>query len=184
MTSDKSNQFWMMLIILLVAIIIAGGILIGTQYSKPVEIAITSPPTPEPPGYIYIGGAVNNAGFYPVSAGDSLEALIQAAGGTSAGADLTQLRLYVPTAAAAEQPQKVNINKAEAWLLDALPGIGPTRAQAIIDYRQENGQFHHINELTRIEGIGPAGIYRTDEQGTIEFITDGERLWVDTEKPK
>ena len=156
MTSDKSNQFWMMLIILLVAIIIAGGILIGTQYSQPVEIAISNPPTPEPPGYIYIGGAVDNPGLYPVSAGDSLETLIQAAGGTSDSADPARLRLYVPTAAEAEQPQKVNINRAEAWLLDALPGIGPARAQAIIDYRQENGQFHHINDITKIDGIGPA----------------------------
>jgi len=156
MTSDKSNRFWMMLIILLVAIIIAGGILIGTQYRQPVEIAITSPPAPAPPDYIYIGGAVNNPGFYPVNAGDSLEALIEAAGGASAGADLARLRLYVPTEAEAEQPQKVDINRAEAWLLDALPGIGPARAQAIIDYRQENGQFHHISELTKIAGIGPA----------------------------
>ena len=156
MTSDKSNQFWMMLIILLVAIIIAGGILIGTQYSQPVEIAISNPPTPEPPDYIYIGGAVNNAGFYPVSAGDSLETLLQAAGDTSDSADLARLRLYVPTTAGAEPPQKVNINRAGAWLLDALPGIGPARAQDIVDYRQENGQFHHINDITRIDGIGPS----------------------------
>jgi len=156
MSSDRSNQFWMVLIILLVAIIIAGGIFIGTQYNQPVEIAISNPPAPQPPDYIYIGGAVNNPGFYPVSTGDSLETLIQAAGGTGDGADLAQLRLYVPTTAEAKQPQKVNINRAEAWLLDALPGIGPGRAQAIIDYRQENGQFHHIDELTKIDGIGPA----------------------------
>jgi len=104
MTSDKSNQFWMILIIMLVAIIIAGGILIGTQYSKPVEIAISNPPAPQPPDYIYIGGAVDNPGLYPVSAGDSLEALIQAAGGTSDGADPARLRLYVPTTAGAEPP--------------------------------------------------------------------------------
>jgi len=39
--------------------------------------------------------------------------------------------------------------------------------------------------IARLEdSLGPAGIYRTDEQGTIEFITDGERLWVIAEKPK
>ncbi len=156
MTNNKSNQFWGVLILLLVATIIAGGISIGMQYRQPADIVISSPPTPEPSGYIHIGGAVNSPGFYPVNNGDTLEALIQAAGGTGAGADLARLRLYIPTTAEAEPPQKVDINRAEAWLLDALPGIGPARAQAIIDYRRENGQFQHISELTRIDGIGPA----------------------------
>jgi competence protein ComEA len=56
----------------------------------------------------------------------------------------------------AEQPQKIDINRAEAWLLDALPGIGPSKAQAIIAYRQQNGGFGHIIEITEVEGIGPA----------------------------
>jgi competence protein ComEC len=39
--------------------------------------------------------------------------------------------------------------------------------------------------ISRLEdSLGPAYIYRTDEQGTIEFITDGEKLWVAVEKPK
>ena len=53
-----------------------------------------------------------------------------------------------------EQPQKIDLNLAEAWLLEALPGIGETRARAIIDYRQQNGLFNNINELTKVEGIG------------------------------
>jgi comEA protein len=55
-----------------------------------------------------------------------------------------------------EPPQQIDINRAEAWLLEALPGIGPSKAQAIIDYRQQNGGFKHITEITRVEGIGPA----------------------------
>ncbi|GAH27253.1 unnamed protein product, partial [marine sediment metagenome] len=100
----------------------------------------------------YIGGAVNNPGFYPLKAGDSIDDVIRAAGGTSVKTDASRLKLYIPEVGKEEPPQKVNLNRAEAWLLQALPGIGETRAQAIINYRQQNGQFDNINELTKVEG--------------------------------
>ncbi len=105
-------------------------------------------------GEIYIGGAVTNPGFYPLTAGDSIEALIQAAGGTTSSADLSQFKLYIPEVGEEEQPQKINLNRAELWLLKALPGIGETRARAIIAYREQYGPFHNINELTKVKGIG------------------------------
>ena len=52
------------------------------------------------------------------------------------------------------EPQKIDINRAEAWLLEALPGIGPSKAQAIIAYRQQNGGFSDISEILDVEGIG------------------------------
>jgi competence protein ComEA len=49
--------------------------------------------------------------------------------------------------------QTVNINTATAEQLDALPGIGPTKAQAIIDYRNEHGRFSSIEDIQNVKGI-------------------------------
>lgn len=50
----------------------------------------------------------------------------------------------------------VDINRADAAALDALPGIGPTTAEAIIRYRSENGSFRSVDDLQEVPGIGPA----------------------------
>lgn len=52
-------------------------------------------------------------------------------------------------------PGLVDINIATLEQLDSLPGIGPTKAQAIIDYRQANGPFESIEEIMDVPGIGP-----------------------------
>ena len=153
MITSRLNKYWTLIIILLVAIIVTGGVVACSRYSLSQAIEISIPPHQELQGRIYIDGAVTNPGFYPSKPGDSIDALIQAAGGVTSSANLNRLRLYVPQAGEEEEPQKIDINRAEMWLLEALPGIGETLAQRIIAYRQQK-PFHNINELIKVEGIG------------------------------
>ena len=52
----------------------------------------------------------------------------------------------------------VNLNTASASDLDALPGIGPTRAQAIVRERELHGPYRNVDDLQRVTGLGAARI--------------------------
>lgn len=52
--------------------------------------------------------------------------------------------------------QTMNINTASAADLDKIPGIGPTKAQAIVDYRTQNGNFKSIEDVQKVKGIKAA----------------------------
>ena len=51
--------------------------------------------------------------------------------------------------------QKININTATAAELQLLNGIGAAKAQAIVEYREANGKFTSLEDLTKVKGIGP-----------------------------
>ena len=153
---SRLDRFWTLVILLLVAVTVGGGLVAWSKYQPRPPLEITLPADEKVTGDILIGGAVTNPGYYPFNDSDSIEDLIGAAGGLNGNTDLTQLELYVPEAEAEPGPQKIDINRAEAWLLDALPNIGPSRAQAIVDYREQNGPFRSTEEITKVEGIGTA----------------------------
>jgi competence protein ComEA len=66
-----------------------------------------------------------------------------------------------------EQSGKININSATAAELDSLSGIGPTKAQAIIDYRNQNGPFQTVDDLLNVPGIGPKTLETIRDQITV-----------------
>ena len=75
------------------------------------------------------------------------------------------------TGIAAADLQPVDVNTASAeQLADALHGVGPSKAEAIIAYRQENGDFEHIDELVNVRGIGLSTVDRNRDR-----ISLGER---------
>ena len=61
----------------------------------------------------------------------------------------------------------VNINTASKKELDALPGIGETLAQRIIDYRSANGPFSTVDELTKVKGIGVKTLEKLKPYATV-----------------
>ena len=77
---------------------------------------------------------------------------------------LVSVALLVVSAQAAETAPSllgvVNINTASAEELALLPGIGETRARAVVTLRERRGGFRSIDELKEVKGIGDAGLER------------------------
>jgi competence protein ComEA len=154
---SRADRFYLFVTVFLVIAAIAGGVMLAVQHSRsqPMEIVLSQTEPTELSGEIYIGGAVANPGIYPLREDDTIEALLLDAGVESA-ADISHIELYIPREGEAELPQKIDINRAESWLIEALPGIGEVLAQRIVDYRSENGPFRRIEDLLKVSGIGSA----------------------------
>jgi len=154
---SRADRFYLFVTVFLVVAAIAGGVMLAVQHSRsqPVEIVLSQTEPPEQSGELYIGGAVANPGIYPLKEGDTLQTLLSAAG-IEPDADLSHIELYIPREGEAELLQKIDLNRAEPWLLEVLPGIGEVLAQSIVDYRSENGPFKRIEDLLKVSGIGEA----------------------------
>jgi competence protein ComEA len=154
MSSDTVNRFWLLITIVLIIIIIIGGTFIWNRRDRGQELLVIYDPPAESQYEISVVGAVNNPGTYPVKPEESLNSIIQASGGAGKDADLSRIRLYVPCAENNPPSQQVDINRADIWLLQALPGIGETRAKAIVEYRTRNGLFRMVEDITNVPEIG------------------------------
>jgi competence protein ComEA len=151
--ADKLNRFWFFITLILTIIIIISGITIWVKHDDGQPIQFITPQNPALPGMINIDGAVTNPGIYPLKSGDGIDTLIEASGGLAENADPSKIQLRIPRTDENSQPQKININRAEPWLLESLPNIGAVKAKAIVDYRNQNGPFQNIKDLTKVSGI-------------------------------
>jgi competence protein ComEA len=149
--------------------LLAAGI-IWLAVSHPRGEAITLLPT-STPGLltVYISGAVATPGVYTLPEGSRVDDAVKAAGGSLPGAEMSNINLAVQVTDGQQinipgivdstshvSVGRVNINTATVDELDNLPGIGPTTAQAIIDYRLQHGPFQIIQDIQNVQGIGPA----------------------------
>jgi len=150
-----TDRFYLLTTVLLVIAALAGGVILALEHSKsqPLQITLSQTAPAELAGEVFIGGAVTNPGSYHLAEDDTLAALLSDAG-LEPGADLSHIAIYVPEQGEGRCVQKIDLNRADPWLLEALPGIGETRAQAIVDYRNEAGPFKRIEDLLKVEGIG------------------------------
>jgi competence protein ComEA len=162
------EKMWLIIAVFLIACLVTGIIFFSMRLSRlqPVEIALKQVNPVAAAGNITISGAVSRPGAYAARAGDTLSALVSAAG-VSDNADTARLSIYVPVKGEAARPQKVDLNRAEVWLLQALPGIGEGRARLIIDYRTRNGPFRSIDDLLKIEGFGKSVVDKVRDYATV-----------------
>ena len=129
--------------------------------------------------YVDIGGEVMKPGVYEVSDGTRLFEVIDKAGGLTEDADIDGINRaetvqdgqkimigrhgenpdenrdsYSANNVTDSGEDKVNINTADAAALQTIPGIGPSKADRIIEYRESEGKFNEIDDIKNISGIG------------------------------
>ncbi|MBG9911085.1 competence protein ComEA [Bacillus xiamenensis] len=146
---------------------------------------------------VEVKGAVRKPGVYSFRPEDRVEDAIKRAGGFTRKADTFDINqaaklqdsmmIYVrkqgeegrqmQSAAADtssgnssknEMSQVVNVNQADAAELQTINGIGPAKAEAIIAYREEHGEFQQIEDLRNISGFGEKTIERLKNQLTVK----------------
>jgi competence protein ComEA len=153
----------------------------GAADEAPAPLSPLPSASPTPPGavvLVHVAGAVRRPGLYELDAGARVADAVEAAGGPRRPADLDALNLAEtltdgykvdvprrgevavavppPGASASPAAAPVDLNQADQAALEAIPGIGPVKAAAILEYRAQIGSFSSIDQLLEVSGIGPA----------------------------
>ena len=191
MISTKNALSYLMLALFVATL--SGGIALlvvqGRDGGPGLEILLPTL-TPSPELKVHISGAVARPELYTMAEGDRVADALTAAGGITGSTDLSCLNLaervvdearyHVPPEAepcptAPARPAirdaegRIDLNTATADDLESLPGIGPAKAQAIIEHRELNGPIKSIEDVLEVKGIGPATL-----EGMRDLIWVGE----------
>lgn len=138
--------------------------------------------------FVDVKGAVTNPGVYEIEIDSRVVEVIEKAGGFTKEADQNGVNLaqkvtdemviYVPKlgeitpgitpVSQNSNPELININAATIEQLDSLPGIGPSKAEAIITFRDENGKFKSIDDVEKVPGIGKKTLDSLSEYITVQ----------------
>ncbi|CAH0347076.1 helix-hairpin-helix domain-containing protein [Bacillus sp. CECT 9360] len=142
-----------------------------------------------------VKGAVKSPGVFTAKSGERVIDLVAKAGNFTENADKNKVNLaqlvedqmviYVPevgedavssgvpaegnaVGSQGAEGDKINLNTAAEADLDTLPGIGPAKATAIIEYREKSGPFQAIEDLKNISGIGDKTFEKLQDSITVK----------------
>jgi competence protein ComEA len=153
---------WLVVALFALPLLIGSGFLLSERLSGPQPLELDLADVPAGEIRVYVTGAVQRPGVYPLTDGDRWIDALEAAGGPTADANLAAVDLarrardedtiLVPSlsgadVASASQTPLVDINTDSAEKLATLPGIGEVRAGRIIDSRERDGSFASVDEL-------------------------------------
>lgn len=178
---------------MLVGVAIGAAWWLSRQAPPPIESAlplvepasVTTTTAAPAPVVVHVAGAVERPGVQRLPAGSRVIDAIDAAGGLRADADAGRVNLaaelvdgsqvYVPAEGEVAPASAglsgasdvgggvIDLNTADATLLETLPGVGPATAAAIVDHRERNGPFASVEGLLDVRGIGEAKLAQLRE---------------------
>ncbi len=162
MAEQLERYRWLIAAFLAVPLVSGITLLLNDRLSDPEPLLVNSAAPAISDIRVYVTGAVQNPGVYPLNDGSRWIDALEAAGGAASDADLNAVNLarraqdedqiIVPrigqtAVASANQSPLININSASAAELESLPGIGQVRANQIVQSRTKDGPFSAVDDL-------------------------------------